>query len=364
MLRSYIASLTAAMFLIPGCGQPDAAAPLIPGAEPLDLHQPALVADAARQSDPLSILVLSLLAVTAQELPTDETGQSCPRLIDESDRATGIANWRIEGGCVREDADGQTRVEGSIVARGDANGTEIEYLGYSERVLSSYQCVGQETGMVIDGVVRVPEAFMPFTPGDDEEEETPPASVRRTDHYEIDIRLESSSADDACRVEKTELAYDLAIDRTYEFSDTPYHESDLSDMEGRIAMRLQVQEAGQEAWQTTWNGAWRVSAEGYGNTSGDESCFEYITGTLRIEAGGDEAVLQPSLPESCLDNQEEEGPACTAWTLNGKAQPALCDFVGLSGCSAGPDAPPPWVAMFLLVGGLMWQNRRRRRSRV
>jgi MYXO-CTERM domain-containing protein len=359
MLRSYIVSLTAAMFLVQGCDQSDPAEPLIPGVEPLDLRQPELVREAAQQSDPLSMMVIATCPVIAQELVPESGETSCPRLIDESDRATGIVSWRLEGGCEREDEDGQTRVEGSVVARGDANGTEVEYLGYRERVVSTYQCVGQETGAAMTGVVRLPFAYMPFTPDEEEDGDMPPASVRRTDHYEIQIRLELSSSDEACRIEKTELAYDVDIDRTYEYSNTTYDESDLSDIRGRVAMLVQIQESAQDSWQTTWNGAWRVSADSYGSTSGDESCFEYVTGTLRLESGGDEAVLQPSAPASCLDKEEEE-PACTAWALNGEAQPELCDFVGLTGCSAGPDAPPPWAAMVILVGGLIWQNRRRR----
>jgi uncharacterized protein (TIGR03382 family) len=363
MLRSSIVSLTAATLLIQGCDQSGPAEPLMPGVEALDLRQPELVEAAARNSDPLSMLLFATLPIVAHEASDPEGRPDCPRVIDKSDRAAGIVDWRMEGGCEWEDDEGRHRVEGSIVAVGDENGTELEYHGYRITTVPTLDCAGQEIGMAMTGVVRFPFAYLPLTPEDDENPGEPPTGDVVA-HYEIDIHLESSELGEACLIERLDLAYDVTIDRTLAFSDTGTDESDLSDVRGRAALLTQTRQSAGEPWQTALSGAWSVTAEGYGAAAGDATCGDYITGTLRIEAGGDVAVLQPEPPLSCLDDDDASERVCTAWSLNGERQPELCNFVGLSGCSAGPNAPPPWAAMVILLAGLVWQQRRARRTRA
>jgi MYXO-CTERM domain-containing protein len=359
MLRSWMISVTAAMFLIPGCGAPgerDEIEQWIADTKPLDLQQAALVQEGAQRSDPLSITVFATIPVLEARFVLEEGQTDCPRLIDASDRVSGIVDWRIEGGCSWEDEEGQHRMEGSIVAKGDSNGTELVYQGYRRTTVSAGLCNGQELGTEATGVVWIPFAYMPFTP-DDSEDEPDEIEDPRTIHYDVHILLESVDADpDTCVQEKIELAYDVTIDRTITAPDTA-NDADLSDIRGSVAVREQSRESAQAPWQTTLAGAWRVNADDYGSRDGGPECPKYVTGTLRLEAGGDEAVLQPEAPASCLSDEQD---ACTAWSLNGKPQPEMCGFVGLTGCSAGPDAPPPWTAMILLVGGLIWQTRRRR----
>jgi MYXO-CTERM domain-containing protein len=357
-------SMTAAMFLIQGCGEPgelDAVEQWIADTQPLDLNDAELVRQGAQHSDPLSMLVVSTLPVLELRSALESGQTSCPRLIDASDPATGLVDWRIEGGCAWEDEGGKHRLEGRIVARGDANGTELVYDGVRRTTVIPDLCNDQEIGMAVTGVVSFPFAYLPLTPDAEEpdgSDDGPPDTVKpRTDHYDIHILIESSDVNaETCLVEKTGFAYDVTVDRTFEQLESG-GDADLSDIQGSLAMLMQTREPAQASWQTVQTGAWLVSADGYGATAGDAECTNYVTGTLRLEAGGDVAVLQPEAPASCLSDEQD---ACTAWTLNGKPQPEVCGFVGLTGCSAGPDAPPPWTAMILLVGGLIWQSRRRR----
>ena len=281
----------------------------------------------------------------------EEGAPSCPRLIDASDSATGIVDWRLEGDCEWEDDAGQHRVEGSIVARGDRSGTEITYHGYRQTTVRASECDGQETDTGMTGVVHVPYALAPWIGSED----PPPAPGDVVDerHYDIHILFDFSGTDESCRLEKTTLAYDVTVDSKYEYVEEPYVERTLSDVQGAAASVVATREAPGEPWQTTWAGAWRMSAEGYGPSSEGEECSKRMAGTLRLESGGDVAFLQPNAPASCQ---------CTAWSLNGEEQPEMCGFVGFSGCSAGPNAPPPWTAMFILLGGLLWQRRRRQRA--
>jgi uncharacterized protein (TIGR03382 family) len=374
MFRSHIISLTAATLLVQGCNQSgdlDQVEQFIADTDSLDLRQPETVAEAARHSDPMSMLLFAVLpAITQFAAFEGEETPACPRLIDESDLEAGIVNWRIEGDCERQDETGQRRIEGSIVANGTKDAIELEYRGFRETTVSTGECGGQETSSAVTGVVRLPFALVP--PGNEEPEELPeeePGEMPEdegslTGHYEFHLLFESSSPDEeSCQPRKVTLAYDVTIDRTAGEQTGPdgsFDEFDVSDIQGRMAVVLESRESDTESWQADWAGAWRVSAEGYGTASGDAECGDYMTGTLRLEAGGDVALLQPSAPASCYSDEQTE---CTAWSLNGEAQPELCGFGGLSkgfGCSAGPDAPPPWTAMFILLGGLIWQERRRR----
>jgi MYXO-CTERM domain-containing protein len=375
MFRSHIVSLTAATLLVQGCnqsGQLDEVEQFIADTESLDLRQPEMVAEAAWHSDPMSVVFLSTLpALTQFSFFEGDEAPACPRLFDASDRETGIVDWRIEGDCEWQDDMNQYRIEGSIVARGDKNGIEMEYRGYRRIIVNTDTCAGQESELAVNGVVRLPVALVP--PGNEEPEEfpeeepgdTPEDEESGAGHYDIHLLFESSGPDEeSCELGKIALAYDVTIDRTV--GDRTVGDVggsiDVSDVQGRMAVVLESRKSSTESWQTDWEGAWGVSAEGYGTASGDAECWDYMTGTLSLEAGGDVALLQPSAPASCYSDEQTE---CTAWSLNGEAQPELCGFAGLSkgfGCSAGPDAPPPWTAMFILLAGLIWQERRRRRA--
>jgi MYXO-CTERM domain-containing protein len=377
MLRSWVISLTAATFLVHGCDESDQVEQFIADTKSVDLRQPGLVEDTARYSDPMSMIYLVTLTTIGQFFAFEgDEARACPRLFDASDRATGIVDWRIEGDCEWQDEEGQHRMEGSIVGRGDKNGIEIEYRDLRQTTVSASQCAGQETSIAMTGVVRLPFALLPS--GNEEPEEVPPSDEEpegdKSDdeewgvgHYDIHLLVETVEREEgSCRILKAALAHDVTINRTVETLEgadgSARGSIDIADVQGRMAVVLESRESASEPWQTEWAGAWRVSAEGYGSASGDANCEGYMTGTLRLEAGGDVALLQPSAPASCFSDEQIE---CTAWSLNGEAQPSLCGFAGLSkgfGCSAGPDAPPPWTAMVILLAGLIWQERRRRRA--
>ncbi len=175
MLRSWMIPLSAAMFLVQGCGEPgdrDEIEQWIADTRPLDLHRAELVQAGAQHSDPISMQLLSTLPVIEVELTLDDEETSCPRLIDASDRAAGIVDWRIESDCEWEDENGRHRMEGSIVAQGDTNGTELVYQGFRRTTARADLCNGEEIGMAATGVVSLPFAFMPLTP--DDSEDVPP----------------------------------------------------------------------------------------------------------------------------------------------------------------------------------------------
>lgn len=375
MLRSCTVSLTVTMLLVQGCNQPgepgepdapdpiDEIEPFIAETEPLALHELLRVQEAAWVSDPLSMIRYAMLPITAPLLDfQDSDVPGCPRLIDASDDAAGIVDWRIEGDCEWEDASGKHRVEGSIVARGDINGTELEYRGFRLETEGAQACgTGPEIDtMALTGVVRVPFALGPPVDG---QSQPPLPEDTGAGQYDIRILFEvAGTLAGSCGIEKAELAYDVTIDRKIERLDAAAGETDVSDVEGRVAVRRAVRESADERWQPDWSGTWHVSAGGYGSAPGDEACTRYMTGTLRLESGGDAALLNPGAPASCFGDEQTE---CTAWSLNGDEQSELCGFAGRSkgyGCSAGPDAPPPWAAMIILVAGLIWPHRRRRHA--
>ena len=358
MFRSLKLFLAATLLLAPGCGESEPAGPLIAGAEPLNLQQPERAREAAQQSDPSIMAIVAVLPVLQLALILEDQEAGCPLLVDESDRSSGTVSWRIEGDCEGENEAGRYRVDGIIVARGDSDRTDIDYRGFRYSAGDASGCDGWDSTLLTSGAVRLPYAYM-LPAGDDADDAPDEDEVPGAGRYLLDVYLERSATDiESCAVEKTEIAYDVTIDRRFERTDPAGDLADVSDMKGRVAMLVHSRESAQGAWQTTWNGDWRVSADDYGSMDGGEDCDRHATGTLRLESGDDVAVIQPSAPVSCFETRAD---ACTAWSLNGEAQPEMCDFLGQSGCSAGPDAPPPWAAIILLVGGLIWQSRRRQR---
>ncbi|HWN68216.1 MAG TPA: hypothetical protein VNM90_11310, partial [Haliangium sp.] len=278
MLRSSMISLTAATFLIQGCHQPaelDEIEQFIADARPQDLRQPDRVQEAARFSDPMSMIMFVVLpTITQLSYVEGEEMPVCPRLFDASDRATGIVDWRIEGDCEWQDETGQHRIEGSIVALGDKNGIEIEYLGFRHSTVSASQCAGQETSTAMTGVVRLPFGLVP--PRNEEPEELPPGEEPEegeepgAGHYDIHLLVESSEPDEeSCRLSKVVVAHDVTIDRTILDAEGPEGDADVSDAKGRVAVVMESRESASEPWQTDWTGAWRVSAESYGAATGE-----------------------------------------------------------------------------------------------
>jgi hypothetical protein len=150
-------------------------------------------------------------------------------------------------------------------------------------------------------------------------------------HYDIRILFEASGTPQSHRYfEKAEIAYDVTIDRRIEGLDAAAGETDISDVQGHVAVRQATRESAGEPWQPSRNGAWRVSAGGYGSAPGGEACTRHMVGTLRLESGGDVALLNPAAPASCFGDEQTE---CTAWSLNSEEQPELCGFAGQSGRS-------------------------------
>lgn len=362
-VRSSIYLMAAITVFVSGCGEADQVERFITDTEPLDLRDPAQVKEAARYSDPL-VLIFAATMPAYLELAAfrdEEEAPSCPRLINASDREAGIVDWRIEGDCGWENEYGLYRVEGSIVARGDTSGTKIQYHGFRQRSASA-ACEGEEGGMAVSGVVTVPFPIFPWTYDEFDDLPEEPEDMGKG-HYDIHVLFETSEVDSEsyCRTTKTTVAYDATIDRRLERPDGAYDWDDTSDVQGRAAVRQEARARPEDPWQPNLPppAAWRVVAEDYGSTTSAE-CPDLVSGTLRIESGDDVAEFHPSAPASCFGEEKTE---CTAWSLNGEDQPEMCGFLWLTkgfGCSAGPDAPPPWAAMAILLAGLLWQRYRRR----
>jgi uncharacterized protein (TIGR03382 family) len=366
-IRSMIHSVATVVVLVSGCGEDDQVEQFLTDTEPLELHEPAQVREAARYSDPsVPIVAATAPAELMLSMFRDEEDQpDCPRLINASDRAAGIVDWRIEGDC------GWSK--GSIVARGDTNGTTIEYRGFRQ-VSVSRACEGEEGGMAAAGVVTVPYPIFPWTYDDFDDLPPEPADIGKGD-YDVHVLFESYGVDDEdCRATRTLVAYDVTIERRRERTDGSYGWNDTSDVQGRAAVRQETRTRADAPWQPVLlaPAAWRVSASDYGIIRDSDACEgDFVTGTLRLESRGDVAILHPDATTSCFDGSEDGAAAyaaCTLWSLNGEEQDEeMCGFVWLMdgvGCSAGPDAPPPLAAIALLLAGLLWQQRRARRHRT
>jgi uncharacterized protein (TIGR03382 family) len=373
-------STAAVMLLVTGCSEPDRAERFLAEAVPLDLRDPARLTEAARHSDPVVMMVAGTLEPALMFYTFGRGSQvGCFRLIDHSNPAAGVADWRIEGDCAWRTEDEAHVSKGSIVGRGDTRGTRIEYRGFRSMVSRPEDCGGAEIGAALDGVVEVPYLLAPPRAGNGPEEPEETGEGRYALHLYLE-RWGGAEADHACVNTRTQMAYDVTIDHWIEPAQdarpdrhagevrTLAYQRKLYDVAGRVAVHLETRPSAAAAWAQAARspGAWDVRAHAYGLAhDGSGACPDFVTGTLDLTSGNGVATLHPDASTSCFGAEDGDAQfACTRWSLNGAAQPEeLCGFVWLmdgAGCSAGPDAPPPWAAIALLAAGLAWQSRRRR----
>lgn len=364
--RSWSCTLLVGAICFSGCdrGEPGPPGPIerfIEDTEPVDLSAADMVAAAASYSDPSVVLFTGLVYPLLLGIAGGET---CPQLVDNSDLAAGVVDWRLEGDCSAPDVDGmESRYEGSVVATGDRTGTEIRYEAFTLAQAVDCDDVTRGRSVMVNGTVEVPFAFAPGA-------ESPGALV--PGDYVIQVLLEMELLNQACEPESLGIAYD--VDMAVETESAPGpggvpEQLDIFHMDGRAAVRgFLGQPAGGGPGELdpgdlvhldeTASGAWRLSSADYTFTGERAACAEPLEGTLTLRAGGDEAVIFADGATLCAGAGE---PLCAPWSLNGAEQPdELCDFTASAlGCAAGPDAPPPWGALALVLAGLLWQARRR-----
>lgn len=360
--------------LAAGCGDggPGEQGPVdrfIADTAPVNLRDSEMVATAASYSDPDTVLLAGLVYPLLITVAGDA---GCPRLIDDSDPDAGIVDWRIEGDCTAIGIDGiETRYEGSIVARGDIEGTMIRYSDF--RATQPVACDGtiQTTSLAASGMVELPYLFVP---GQEQGADSMNGALGQG-RYRVEVLFEAQSLDDACELQTVGIAYDAALDYRVELGvdDEGVPElHDIHDMEGRAAVRgaigasleglggVSLGELADAAGMM--GGSWSFSAQDYTLDHLPVSCMEPLSGDLVLRAGGDVVTIEADGASSCA---EPEQPQCAPWRLNGIPQPdEICDFTASArGCAAGPDAPPPWGALALALAGLLWHARRRRQRR-
>lgn len=334
-----------------GCGEDDRVERFISDTEPTNLRDPDMAAAVSLFSDPNGLIFQSYFpAYWALGLYHQDLGD-CLRLTDASDAEAGLADWRIEGSCTIAIEGLTYRYDGVITARGSGNTTEIQYRDVSLAMSRSEVCNGLEEVTRADGVVRAPFLLLPegvpVVPDESWFDIHGLFSTQRTDY-------------ETCTVATVEAAYDLSGTYHREFTpDDPYSPANfVYTIEGAAAMRSPPDELQHDP--TAPDGAWTIAADDYTFAAGDW-CQGPVGGTLRLVAGGDVVVVHGDAAMSC-----DTGPeVCARWSLNGVDQPdELCDISWGSsvGCSAGPDAPLPWVALGLVLGAMLWERRRRRRA--
>jgi MYXO-CTERM domain-containing protein len=220
------------------------------------------------------------------------------------------------------------------------------------RVTETTECNGTSVEMVntVQGELQVPFAFslaedaepgLPMEEGD----------LYPAGHYVLATLVEITTVDMACAPNVIGYAYDASVA--------------IASQAGGNGSQEIVQVEGRAAWRDPAGtsdlpiGAWEMSAVDY--TRAPAVCeSEPLQGTLTVRAGGEEITVRPDGATSC---EVDDEPPCAPWSRNGQDQPGpICNYAG---CSAGPDAPPPWVALAILLAGLLWQRRRTRdRSRT
>jgi MYXO-CTERM domain-containing protein len=323
---------------------------------PADLSKQDVAAAALILSDPDRVVLAGTYLPLILGIEAHLPDQKCPEIVDQSDMAAGRVDWRIRGGCTAMDGSGtMTRYEGEIVARGDEGSTVIQYEDF--RLVQTLDCNGTPVETVVrwEGEVQVPFAFL--LGGEPAEPEQPAEPMNGAGYpagqYDVAILLEVLDVDQACNRTRLGLAYDARIDVQVENGGGAFTRNILQ-MEGHAARRDSAPPAGDPGPV----GSWELSADDY--TEAAAVCSsEPLQGALTVRADGHEATIRPDGATSCAALDE---PPCAPWSHDGQAQPAqLCDYTG---CSAGPDAPPPWIALAILLAGLLWQRRRTRRARA
>jgi uncharacterized protein (TIGR03382 family) len=340
-----------------GCGGDDRVERFISDTAPTNLRDPDTAAAASLFSDPRGLVFQGYFpAYWALGLYGADSG-GCLRLTDASDAEAGVADWRLEGSCTIA-LDGLTyRYDGVIIARGSGNTTEIHYRDVSLAMSRAAVCNGLEEVTTADGVVRAPFLLLPPRDGVPGSE---PVVVADESWFEIRGLFSTKRTDyEACTVKTIEAAYDLSGTYHREFTpDDPYSpENDVYTVEGAAAVRSGPIEP--QYGLTAPDGSWTIAADDYAFAAG-EWCEGPVGGALRLAAGGDVVVIHGDAALSCGD-----WDLCAPWSLNGVDQPdKLCNISWRSsvGCSAGSEAPLPWVALALLIGALLWDRRRRLRA--
>lgn len=311
---------------------------------PADLSTPAAVTAVLAFSDTNSVMTATALPLAAL-IDAHASDPNCPMLIDESDAAAGIIDWRLQGGCTSMDEEvGIIRYDGQLVAAGDADRTVVLFEDF--RVAYTVDCNGIPVELVhrIQGALELPFAFS-FAAAEPGEPMTPePPSGG---NYVVSILVELADVGPACEQTVVGYAYDLRVDVENQPGDDGTPSYDIIQMEGRAAWRDSTGTAGVPM------GSWEISAVDY--AWAPEVCAsEPLQGTLTVRAGGEEVTVRPDGATSC---DAADQPACAPWSRNGQDQPEpICDYAG---CSAGPNAPPPWIALAILLAGLLWQRRRK-----
>ncbi|HWN68713.1 MAG TPA: MYXO-CTERM sorting domain-containing protein [Haliangium sp.] len=320
---------------------------------PAPLRTPDQVAATLVFSNPERVMFTATSLPLILDTDARAVDPRCPRFIDQSDMEAQIVDWRIQGGCtVMDELGAMTRYEGQIVAKGDASGTLVRYEDF--KTVETVECDAMlvKSVLTLKGEVQVPFAFLLDAEAEPEEPEDPREPMGgygyRAGRYVMSVLLESVDVDEECNSVTTGLAYDVRMDIQDEGEGAMGR--DVVQMEGHAARRDTAPLMDEPATI----GSWKLSAADY--TMASNVCStEPLAGTLTVQAGGDEATVSPDGATSC---DESGDPPCAPWSLNGEAQPEqICDYTG---CSAGPDAPPPWIALAMLLGGLLWQRRHRR----
>lgn len=331
---------------------------------PVNLRDPDMAAIVASYSDPDTVLLTGLVYPL---LITAAGDAGCPRLLDNSDLDAGIVDWRLEGDCTAIGIDGvETRYQGSIVARGDSGGTMIRYLDFQAAQPVACDGTSQATSLAARGTVELPYLFVPG-----QEEGAGMNGALGEGRYRVEVLFTAQSMDDACQSETVGIAYDAVVDYRVELGvdeDGVPELRDVHEMEGRAAVRGAVGErieslGGVDLGELvsvagTPGGSWRMTARNYTFEHVPTSCLEPLSGDLILRAGGDVITIEADGARECA---APGAPQCAPWRLNGVPQPGeVCDFTASArGCAAGPDAPPPWGALALVLAGLLWQARRR-----
>jgi hypothetical protein len=321
-----------------------------------DLVTPEQVASTLAASNPERVMYVATSWPLILYTDARALDPTCPEFIDRSDRQAQIVDWRIQGGCTVMEAGGvETRYEGQIVASGDASGTVIRY-EYFKRVTTE-DCNGTaaEVSRAAVGEVQVPFAALleELESGTPQNPVPPPDGYGyHSGQYVMSILAEATALDQACQPVSVALAYQLRMD--YQDQDQNGMSRDVLQMDGRAARRT----SGELMGEPDPVGSWELSAVDY--TVASYVCAsEPLSGAMTVRAGGHEATVRPDGATRC---EQASRPPCAPWSLDGQDQvEQICDYTG---CSAGPDAPPPWIALAILLAGLLRQGRRvRRRAR-
>jgi MYXO-CTERM domain-containing protein len=318
---------------------------------PADLSRRDAVAATMAFSDPALVLFIGTFMPLFLDTDARSIDPNCPRFVDRSDTAAEIVDWRIQGSCTATDEFGvMTYYEGQIVARGDADGTVIRYENFGSTEIGDCGGATVEVTFRWKGEVHLPFALLLEGAGDQPEEPPDPGEPLGEEGYPpgayvVSLLLDIEDVDEACQPATSGIAYDVRLDIRTE--DDGSATRDVVQMDGRAARR----DSGGLLMTPDPAGSWSLSADGY-VLAPDTCSSEPLAGALTVKAGDEEATVHPDGSTRCAQFDE---PPCAPWSQNGEDQSGeICNYTG---CSAGPDASPPWIALAILLAGLLWQRR-------